>query len=247
MDNNLLIVIVVVFIIAVVGYRFYRGRAQRRELEGYAKSRGWSYAAHDSSLGGRYLTLFPFAAGDSNRFENVVRFQDDSRTVESFDYQFTETATSSEDSSTTTRFHVVGLELPQPIPQLQVRRASRIPLNLGVLKFESEQFNKRWMVQGEHPAAAHDIIHQGMMEWLLTQDGTFPIALQDTLVFTFVEGRQKTERIDEMLAFLKDFVERIPNHAWQKAEAGEYPRPKRYQMTNDLGTFVRAAKDAMGK
>lgn len=75
MDTTKLLSIgVPILIVTVIIVGFVRRRAQRKKLEKFATSRGWSYTKFDNDLVMAYPDLFPFGQGLGKRCENIVSF-----------------------------------------------------------------------------------------------------------------------------------------------------------------------------
>lgn len=254
MDNQVLLFVVVgVFIVVVIVFGVVRNRAQQKKSEEFASSRGWRFTKRDDSLEETYPELFPLGQGTGRTFLNVMSFDAGALPAQSFDYRYTEvdssSSSSSETSQTTHKYHVVAVRLPQPLPLLMLRPRRKLDAIEGKIvkpiSFESTAFNDAWFVQGEHPPAAHDVIHPRMMEWLLTVDSGRTLNLQDDTLFTYAKGIQKLEHIDGMVTFLTDFVSHVPAHVWQKAD-GEYPRPQRVRTTLNLNKLLTWGKQSGG-
>lgn len=224
-----LYVVVALGILVVFAVALYLRHLERKRFEEYARARGWAYARSEPSLPRAFPQVEPFGRGSSRRCTNVFRYDVEGRTGYSFDYAYTQSSGAGDNRSTTTyRFHVVSTELPQPLPRLTVRPEN--PLD-GVTKFfgsqdvqfESEEFNRAWLVRSDHLPAAHDVIHPRMMDWLMQPANRGArFVLEGTVLFTFTRGRQRLENIDSMIASVAAFREGIPAFVWQKAR-GEYP------------------------
>lgn len=218
-----LAIILVAGVIAVFG-----GRATRKAFEEYARARGWEYTRSDNALVRSFPQVEPFGRGSGRRARNVLRHRTGAGTGYSFDYQYTvHSGVGNNRSSTTYRFHVVSLDLPQPLPRLLLRPEVMMD---GVTKFfgaqdvqfESEEFNRAWFVQSEHLPAAHDVVHPRMMEWLMTLSRA-RFVIEGTTLYTHISGSQKRENIDPLLALLQAFVDQVPPFVWDKAQS-EYPQ-----------------------
>lgn len=272
LDSPIFVVLVVVAVVAIGAGVLLMRRAKGKKFEAFAAERGWRYEPRDrEQLVFQYPEVYPFGVGQAQEGKgrvcsNILHLTDGDIAGQSFDYSYTGLKGSAafglsddeleralrkaEDSELEKKhFHVVGIRLPQPLPQLTVRpkvSINAMPGGAGQrVQFESSQFNGAWIVNSEYPRAAHDVMHPRMMEWMLAQDPKVNLSIEDSVLFAVREGTQKLENIDQMLALLTQFVDQVPEHVWQKAQ-GEYPRPQRQRTTSTgMGSLLRAAKGAV--
>jgi len=266
-DNVLLFLAVGAILAMVIGgivfRKVQRNRAAKQAAQ-FAHDRNWRYVASDSSIVTSYPQLFPFyasgrstsqpgisfggsSAGDAH---DVLSLRSGEYSGQSFTYTYTSYDDDSEKSSSTKThlWHIVGLELPVPFPNLIVRRRRKLELPQARLtkpvELSSADLNALYSVHSEHHPAAFDMMTSEMVQWLLAEQFQSEMVMQDRRLYVFNKGRQKLENIDPMLAQLSGFLSRIPTEAWQKAQ-GEYPRPARVQMVQalDLGKITDAYKD----
>lgn len=215
---------VVAFMIGLVVFSIISRRRQRERLAQYAASRGWGYEPSGHNLAGHLGDDYPFNAGDSRKYSDVFTYTSGDATGMSLEFTYSVTTRTGDTQSTSTYpFHVVTLNLPVALPRLMLRREGRTDavgkfFGRQDIQFESAEFNKAWLVQGDNLAAAHDIVNPRMMEWLMdprTEHAAFSIS--GSRAITYVKGRQRTENIDALIARVHGFVAQIPGFVWDKA------------------------------
>lgn len=264
MDNPLLVVAVCAVFVLVIGgmvFRKVRGSRAAKQAQQYAAGRNWQYVSSDIGVVTKYPQLYPFyAAGRSTSRTgissggsstgdalDVLSFHSGDYRGESFTYSYMSYDNDSSSSSNPTRhfWHIVGLELPVPFPNLIIRRRRKVELPQARLTkpvdMPSAELNSLYAVHSEHHPAALDVMTPEMVQWLVGGQFHHEMVMQDSRLYVYCKGRQKLENIDAMLAQLNGFLSYVPAEAWQKAQ-GEYPRPARVQMVESLD--VGKMKDA---
>lgn len=266
MDNPLLVVVVcLIFAVVIGGIVFRRVQSTRatKRAEQFAAERGWRYVTSDSRVLESYPQLYPFYVsgrstsrpgislghGSTDDCRDVLYFQAGEYPGQSFTYTYTSHDDSDKGSNPKPYFwHIVGLELPTPFPNLIIRRRRKIELPQARLTqpvdLPSAELNTLYAVHSEHHPAALDLMTPEMIQWLLAGQFQNEMVLQDRRLYVFNRGRQKLENIDPMLAQLIGFLSHIPANVWQKTQ-GEYPRPARIQMVEslDFGKMKDAYKE----
>lgn len=251
--NSIIFVVVVVFIVASLAGGIVLRRKRAKQAQEFVESRGWRYAKSDIGVLDSYPQLFPLNGGMDIResmgqqsglnfggrnerdARNVIYLNAGNYAGHSFTchYVTAERGSDNETSKQTHNWHVVGLELPVPFPNMTIRRRRKLDrLENKITKpveFPMADFNAAYTIHSEHPPAAMDLITPDTAQWLMAQELKNEIVLEDDRIYVYAKGQQKVENIDPMLALLTGFLDRIPQTAWQKAQ-GEYPRPRRMRM-----------------
>jgi hypothetical protein len=226
---EVLYVLAVVVAIAGAAYGYWRSQARREAMFAWAVERGWDFAASDPSLVDRWRGQ-PFSAGGRKRQATDVLtgdlrgFQRQHR-VTSFTYSYTEDSggrgQNELGSSTTHRFHVMVIDLPAPLPVLELTRegiGARFAEALGGqdIEFESEAFNSAWRVTARDPKFASDIVRPQLMERLLRPDATSTsFRIEADSLLTWVPGASVLEAVGTRGRMMATFVESIPPFVWQ--------------------------------
>lgn len=259
MEKLIIGVVAVAILTIIVGGAVMRAR-RAKQTEKFAQERGWRYERADATILGQYPQLFPFysqgrsrpgisfgGGGSNDDAQNVLHLNVGGYPGHSFTYTYTTYDTDSDgDSSTQNHYwHVVGVELPEPFPQLTIRRRRRLDALENrftkPVEFALPELNAAYTIHSEYPPAAYDVVTPATAQWLLAQQFKGEIVLQDTRLYVYAKGKQKLENIDPMVAMLSEFISLIPPAAWHKAQS-EYPRPQRPLLSEGLD--LNAMKDA---
>lgn len=195
-------------------------RKRRRRNETYAQAAGWAYAPADPGLGQEFFGVPPFTSGSRPRFEDVIYHSNGTYQGHSFDFSFGVGPSKEEYRHYQ---HVVSLLLPAALPPMSLRPqyatdSLGIALGLQDISFESEDFNRAWLVRGSSPAAVHDIIHPRTMDWLLEMHNrNLTFGASGRYLFLAISGQQRPERIPDAANRLIAFYHLIPPFVWDKA------------------------------
>ena len=162
----------------------------------------------------------PFGTGDNRKVADVVAGTFQGRRLISFAYSYETSSTDSDGrrSTTTHTFHVVTLELPAFLPDLEVTPesiGSRLASAFGRtdLDVESDEFNKRFAVRATDLAVGHAILHPRLVERLLREDRV-AWRIEGTTVLTWSAGRTDLQRLDARIALLVAIADAVPRHVW---------------------------------
>lgn len=210
---NLVIIVVVV---GAVFFYFHLRRKRHARLEQWAAHRGWSYHRRLPALVDRWASP-PFRTGNSRKATEVMTGTFHGEQALSFNYQY---STGGGKNQTTYTFHVVCLQLPAPLPWLQLT-----PETFGTsiskffggqdIRFESHAFNDAWRVQGPEGQFPFDFIHPRMMDRLLQPDAIGRnITVEGRDIYVWTSGRQDENVIDFYLNLILGIMQQIPRHLW---------------------------------
>lgn len=214
--SELLVFPAFVGLVALVAYLTHLANRKRRErLRDFATSIGWTYSEGAGHLVGRWRGQ-PFNIGSSRRASHLLSGTFRGRSAAAFEYQYT---TGSRKNRSTTTLTVTMLALPAYLPDLEITNeglGARIAKALGGqdIQFESEEFNRRWRVEGAVLRTAHDIVHPRFME-LMVAGPPDPMRFEGTDVWTWHGGPLRVEAIHGRLERLSAAVDLIPRHVWQ--------------------------------
>jgi len=173
-------VILVVALIIVASIHDARRRRERREaLARLAHDLGWSFdPEQDGSHDDRYRHFSIFRQGHSRAAYNTLVGTHEiggyGYRVKMGDYTYKITTSTGKTTTTATyRFSYAILDLPfDHVPNLLIRREGFFDKLKGVLgfddiDFESEEFSRKFHVSSGDKRFAYDVIHSGMMEFLM--------------------------------------------------------------------------------
>lgn len=212
----------IAIIIAVVYIQRGKSKKIQEECAVWAAHRGWHYYPEDQSLLNRW-TMPIFRTGSSKKVSNVVTGPANSksgvvRQALSFEYQYT---VSSGKSSTTYRFHLVAVFLPNYLPTLTIAPegvGAKIAKFFGGqdIQFESEDFNERWRITGDNLPFAHAVVHPQTMDYLMKYaPGNVAYHLLGDALLIYNSGRQNLHNIDQMAWHITDLIDLVPEFVWR--------------------------------
>jgi YHS domain-containing protein len=151
-----------VVISAVVGYRVRAPRRRWAALTAFAAERGWQPQQHDPSLVSRW-SQHPFGRGEDRQARDVLTGAYRGRSILAFRYSYEEPSGDSEGHPTTKtrRFAVCSVRLPAPLPDLSVDPTTfmyRVARGVGfpALRFADEEFDHAFAVHAADPKFAYD-------------------------------------------------------------------------------------------
>lgn len=208
-----------VVISAVVGYRIRAPRRRWAALTAFAAERGWQPQQHDPSLVSRWPE-HPFGRGEDRQARDVLTGAYRGRSILAFQYSYEEPSGDSEGHPTTKtrRFAVCTVRLPAPLPDLSVDPTTfmyRVARGVGfpALRFADEKFDHAYAVHAAEPEFAYDVIDPGMMELLLRRDRVAWWIRGDDLVCWW-PGTYDPATVLSRFDLLIDILEAIPPHVW---------------------------------
>lgn len=221
---GLLLFVAVAAVAAVVAYYAWQADKKRRAaLASFAAAKGWQYTHSDPyGLDNRW-DCYPFDRGHSREASNVLTGTSDGGVpLVAFDYQYKETSTDSDGSSSTTTYHfaVCVLRLPCAMPGLHVGKENiltRIGSAIGLddIEFESDDFNRAFRVKCESAKFASDVLHPRMMELLLAHGQGVEWRLVGYDMISWRSGRLEIPGLLERAHLMNRVVQGIPSFVWK--------------------------------
>jgi len=190
-------------------------RKRKERLAAFAAAIGWTYQHRAPQLVGRWRGQ-PFNVGSSRQASHLLAGTFRGRPAAAFQYQY---STGSGKNRSTTTLTVTMLSLPAALPDLEITNegvGAKIAKAFGGqdIQFESEEFNRRWRVQGAVLRTTHDVVHPRLME-LLNAGPADPVIFEGADVWTFHLERIEPERMYRRLERLAAIVGSVPRHARQ--------------------------------
>lgn len=237
-----LIFVAIVALLVVIGYFSAKAQEKRRqELAAFAAANGFTaYVAKGSGCltlgmggsdwpGARLIDMFqgfePFGTGLRPRAFNAVVGSRNGRDYYFFDYQYeTESTTTDSDgrtqtSRTTHSFGIVAVRFPLNMKPLRIRPEGVFDKIKGALgfrdiQFESDEFNRQFMVSGPDQKFAYDILHPKAMEYLMAMPGRcWQIAGPFILIFR--SGKYSVGEYDSIMREVDGFLDLVPEYVKQ--------------------------------
>jgi hypothetical protein len=211
----LLIAGFVILVIAAAYLSYYFKRKRREGLAIVATQLGLEYSPQDTvgCLG------YPFALlsmGDGRSTENVLRGRWQDIPITEFDYEYYDESTDSKGHRTKSysRFSCVVTDIAAQCAHLSLDREgplSRLADHLGLhdIEFESDDFNRRFNVNGADRKFANDMVDSRMMQWLLGVDGAFRFEVSGTWVLCY-SSRLRPMDLVPLMGSAKQFLDHVP-------------------------------------
>jgi len=167
-------VFVPIFVVLILGLAIYglvKAARRRKQLAAWAAGKELYYhSGKDRTFGHGYPGFKCLSRGHSRYGHNVMTGQWAGMPITAFDYHY---KTGSGKNESTHTFSGVIVEAPILLKPLYVRRESIFDkiaefVGLDDIDFESAEFSRKFYVKSPERKWAYDVIHQRMMEYLLT-------------------------------------------------------------------------------
>lgn len=212
-------------VIALVAYYGYLQQKKRREALGaLAAELGWQFVPDsDYSHDEEYANFAIFRQGHSrcayNTLFGSITIDGKSCPVKMGDFLYKVTTSNGKTTTTHTyRFSYLILELPYlGVPALLIRRegmfdAVKNLFGFDDIDFESAEFSRKFFVKSPDKRFAYDVIHSGMMEFLLA--GNPPTIDIERGRCCLSDGKKSWTPDDfrAMLDWARQFFELWPGH-----------------------------------
>ncbi|WP_112248567.1 hypothetical protein [Kribbella monticola] len=217
-----LVVVAGLAIGGLVAYVNYVNAKKRREaFAAFAAQQGFSYLPENNALASRWGGT-PFQTGDHWRVRNVLSGQFQGHQMVAFDYSYQTHTTNGKGQrrTTTHKFGVVVMQLPAPLPNLEVGHegifggAVAKALGFGDIRFESEQFNRTFRVTAADQRFGHAVIHPQMMELLLAR-GEIAWRIEGNSLVGWDAGPHTPTEVMNRLQLLQSVLANIPPYVWR--------------------------------
>jgi hypothetical protein len=216
---------IVLVLIAVGAYYSYQQQKQRREDMGaLAAELGWRFVPDtDYSHDDEYAHYEIFRHGHSryayNTLFGTIDVDGKPCTAKMGDFHCQITTSNGKSTSTHTyRFSYLILQLPYVgVPDLLVRRegmfdAVKNLFGFDDIDFESAEFSRRFFVKSPDKRFAYDVIHAGMMEFLLASDPPTIDIERGRCCLSDGKRTWPPEKFHTTTAWVRQFFELWPGH-----------------------------------
>jgi hypothetical protein len=225
----LLFAVGLILVVAVGVYAYQADKKRRAALQAFALSNGWTYAAADDRWCDRFAGS-PFGTGDDRKARNILQGQHNGVPMIAFDYSYETHSTDSKGNRTTTthRYAVCALQLPAPLPLLELSPETvltRVAGALGVsdIELESEDFNRRYRVRARDPKFAYDVLNPRTMQALLGRPAQH-MRLLDVDAVCWESGRLAPVELLARLSTLQTLIAGIPSFVWSDHREAPHPQ-----------------------
>jgi hypothetical protein len=220
------ILVPIVLVLVIVGaYYSHLQQKQRREALGLlATDLGWRFSpAKDRSHDEEFAHYEIFRHGSSryayNTLVGSLQVAGKVCPAKMGDYHYTTTSSNGKTTTTHThRFSYLILEMPyRRVSDLLIRREGMFDsiknlFGFDDIDFESAEFSRRFFVKSSDKRFAYDVIHPGMMEFLLAGDPPTIDAEQGRCCLSDGSRTWTPEKFRATLAWVERFFELWPNH-----------------------------------
>jgi len=209
-----LVILVILVIGALIAYGIYAAAQRRKELSAWAQSNGLSFsAAKNYGMDERFGDFKCLHRGRSRRACNVITGQLDGRRITAFDYRYT---TGSGKNRQTHSFSAMIVDADMPLKDLHIRREhffDKITEFFGLddIDFESAEFSRRFHVKASDKKWAYDVIHQRMMEYLLSAP-EFSIQFAGRHIIAWRSSRFSPADFQAGFGLIAGILERLPDY-----------------------------------
>jgi hypothetical protein len=229
----MLFVIPVMFLVIVAAIIFGVIRQRKAEqariaaLAAFAGSRGMTFSVDDPlNLPGLLSGMSPFNIGHDRAAGNVLQGDCGGRRLILFDFKYvtTETHTDAKGNTTTSEeSHYLSAclhPLEFPFPSLVIRHEGFFDkvgefFGSDAIKFESDEFSRRFHVKSSDRKFAYAVCNPQMMEWLLANQG-WHMEFTDGWWLLITGSRWKPEQFQAASDVTLKFFDLIPEFVWKE-------------------------------
>ncbi len=214
----LLFLFVLAIGVAAMILHFVREKKRREELQELARQEGWGFIEKDrDDRPERYNHYTPFGKGHTRYAYNIMNGEQAGAPFEVFDYHYAVTTHTGKSSSTTHYYHkVCVLRMPIAAASLSIQKEHIGHKLMGAvgaedINFESDEFSRKYWVKSDDRRFAYDVIHTGMMEFLLKHPG-WHWQWQGHTLLVHKKGKLGPATAKRMLKTASGFRDLLPRH-----------------------------------
>ncbi len=217
-----LIPLIFVVVIAGLAYAFYASAKRRKELHAWAVSRNLQFRpGKDRGLDSRYPEFKCLRQGHSRYAYNIMEGQLAGVEIVAFDYHYT---TGSGKNRSDHHFSALIARSPIPLKPLYIRRErifDKVTEFFGYddIDFESAEFSRKFYVRSPDKKWAYDVIHQRMMEYLLSAP-EFSLQFDTMNVLAWRSRRFDPVDFDAASSLISGLLDRLPEYVVKQQTQG---------------------------
>jgi len=210
-------VVVLLIVIAFAGlfaFALYAAAKRRKELGQWAAQRGLRFDSSSSyDMDSRYPDFKSLHQGRSRHAYNIITGTLGERRITAFDYKYT---TGSGKNKSTHTFSAMIVQSPIPLKPLYIRREhffDKITEFFGAddIDFESAEFSRKFFVKSTDKKWAYDVLHQRMMEYLLTTP-KYSIQMSGDSIIAWSTLTFKPDEFQSAFDTIEGVIERFPEY-----------------------------------
>jgi hypothetical protein len=216
--NPAFVILIILAVAAVIAYAIYAAAQRRKELAAWAAKNGLAFSpGKNRDLDDRFPAFKCLRRGHSRYAYNIMAGKLQGLTVTAFDYHY---ATGSGKNRRTYRFSAMIAGSPHSLKPLFIRREHMFDkvtefFGWDDIDFESAEFSREFFVKSSDRRWAFDVIHQGMMEYLL-QSPKCSIQFDTERVMVWKKHRFKPAEFDEAIGLIKGMLDRLPDYLFRE-------------------------------
>ncbi|MDP6636440.1 MAG: hypothetical protein QGG42_16185 [Phycisphaerae bacterium] len=208
------VILVVLLIGAGIAYAIYAAAKRRKLLGQWAQRNSLNFSPGKVyEMDSRFPDFKCLHRGRSRHAFNIITGQLNEREIIAFDYRYT---TGSGKNRQTHNFSAVIVTAPMPLKPLFIRREGffdKVTEFFGAddIDFESAEFSRKFFVKSPDKKWAYDVIHQRMMEYLLSAP---KFAIQFSANSIIAWRKQTFTPTDFQSAFdlIEGMIDRLPEY-----------------------------------
>ncbi len=211
---EMLIPVVIVLVVAGIIYSFYISAKRRKELAAWAHSKALRFdRAKNHGMDGRFGEFKCLCRGHSRYAYNVMTGDWSGLPITAFDYHYT---TGSGKNRSEHHFSAAIVKAPIPLKPLYIRREhffDKLTEFFGYddIDFESAEFSRRFYVKSRDKRWAYDVIHQRMMDYLLSAP-EFAVQFDFGHVIAWRSRRFKTTDFEVAIEHVRAILDQLPEY-----------------------------------
>jgi len=210
----LFVILFITIACAFIAYSVYAAAKRRKELGAWA----YRHALHFSpgkayDMDSRFGDFKCLHRGRNRYAFNIITGQLGEREIIAFDYRYT---TGSGKNRQTHNFSAMIVIAPIPLKPLFIRREGffdKVTEFFGAddIDFESAEFSRRFFVKSPDKKWAYDVIHQRMMEYLLTAP-KFSIQFSGNSIIAWSAMRFTPNEFQAAFDMIEGILTRLPEY-----------------------------------
>ena len=215
---------IILFIVAFGGifaYSMYAAAKRRKELLAWAQKRGLNFnPAKTYDMDSFYGDFKCLQRGRSRHAYNRITGSLNGRNITAFDYKYT---TGSGKNRQTHVFSAMIVTAPIPLKPLLIRRENffdKITEFFGAddIDFESAEFSRKFFVKSPDKKWAYDVIHQRMMEYMLTGP-EFSVQFAGDSIIAWDRTKFTPGQFQSAFDLIEGILQRLPEYLVKQQQA----------------------------
>lgn len=208
------VIVIIVLGVLIIAYSIYAAAKRRKMLAAWAQRRGLSFSpSNDSDMDDRFGGFKCLHRGHGRHACNIASGEWDGLGITAFDYHYT---TGSGKNRQHHSFSAVIVRSPIPLKPLFIRREGffdKVSAFFGFddIDFESAEFSRRFFVSADDKKWAYDVIHQRMMEYLMSAP-EFAIQFDSANIIAWRSRRFDPPELEAAIRMIRGMLDLLPEY-----------------------------------